>query len=96
MSALNEEEINERLEKHHDWTVEDGALHREFKFEGFPAAMAFMVQASRQIDAMNHHPEWSNVYNVVDVRLTSHDEGGITDRDFTLAGIFDELASPTA
>lgn len=95
MTAFNDEEISERLAQHPDWDRDGDALHRRFEFDGFPAAMAFMVQASRQIDAMNHHPEWSNVYNVVEVRLTSHDAGGVTDKDFTLAGILDDLADST-
>lgn len=96
MSAFSEEEINKRLGDHREWTLVDGALHRQFEFDDFPAAMAFMVRASRQIDALNHHPEWSNVYNKVDVRLISHDQGGVTDKDFTLVGIFDDLADPSA
>lgn len=92
MTAFNDEEISERLTQHPNWERDGDVIHRRFEFAGFPAAMAFMVQASRQIDALNHHPEWSNVYNVVEVRLTSHDAGGVTDKDFTLAGILDDLA----
>jgi len=96
MRAFTEDEITTRLHDLPGWSLEDGALHRVFEFDGFPAAIGFMVQASRRIDAMNHHPEWSNVYNKVDVRLTSHDAGGVTESDFELARVLDELADPAA
>ena len=96
MDAFSEKEIRERLGQLPGWSLEDGALHRVFEFDGFPAAIGFMVQASRRIDAMNHHPEWSNIYNKVDVRLTSHDAGGITESDIELARVLDELADPAA
>jgi 4a-hydroxytetrahydrobiopterin dehydratase len=51
-----------------------------------------MNRAAGPIDEMNHHPEWTNVYNRVEVRLTSHDTGAVTDRDIRLAGVLDELA----
>lgn len=65
---------------------EDGtAIERRFEFAGFPAAIAWMTRAAFEAERMNHHPEWTNVYNRVDVRLTSHDTGGLTERDFELA-----------
>ena len=52
-----------------------------------------MAAARPLIDELNHHPEWTNVYNRIDVRLNSHDVGGVTDRDFKLAGLLDELTN---
>jgi len=95
MTAFSEDEIIKRLDDFPGWSLDDGVLHRVFEFDGFPAAIGFMVQASRRIDALNHHPEWTNVYNKVDVRLTSHDAGGVTASDFELARVLDELAEPT-
>lgn len=69
------------------WTVEDSgnAIQRQFKFKDFPAALGWMVQMGVIAERMNHHPEWSNVYNRVEVRLTTHDAGGLTKLDLQLA-----------
>ena len=69
------------------WSLaEDGkAIGRTFKFRTFRDALAWMVRAGFEAEAMDHHPEWRNVYNRVDVRLTTHDTGGLTDKDFELA-----------
>ena len=64
----------------------DGAaIRREFEFDDFVRAWGFMSMAAIRAEKMNHHPEWSNVYGTVDVTLTSHDSGGVTDRDLKLA-----------
>ena len=70
-----------------DWTLEEGghAITRRFVFRDFNAAFGFMAQVALHAERHDHHPEWSNVYNRVDVRLTTHDTGGLTERDFTLA-----------
>ena len=69
------------------WTLsEDGkAIHKSFKFKNFRAAMAWMVRAAFEAEQMDHHPEWFNVYNRVDVKLTTHDTGGLTEKDINLA-----------
>lgn len=67
------------------WKIVDGKLHREFQFADFIAAFGFMSQVALAAEAMNHHPEWFNVYNRVVVDLTTHDAAGITARDFKLA-----------
>jgi 4a-hydroxytetrahydrobiopterin dehydratase len=74
------------------WTENGNAITKTFEFADFAAAIAFMNRAAGPIDEMNHHPEWTNVYNRVEVRLTSHDTGGVTDRDIRLAGVLDGLA----
>jgi 4a-hydroxytetrahydrobiopterin dehydratase len=74
------------------WTEDGNAITKTFEFADFAAAIAFMNRAAGPIDEMNHHPEWTNVYNRVEVRLTSHDTGGVTDRDIRLAGVLDGLA----
>lgn len=70
-----------------DWTLEEGghAITRRFVLRDFNAAFGFMTQVALHAERHDHHPEWSNVYNRVDVRLTTHDAGGLTERDFTLA-----------
>ena len=67
------------------WEIANGKLHREFVFGNFVEAFGFMTQAALVAEAMNHHPEWCNVYKTVTVDLISHDVGGLTDRDFDLA-----------
>ncbi len=69
------------------WTLEDGekAIRKSFKFKDFRQAMAWMLRAAFEAEAADHHPEWSNVYNRVEVRLTTHDAGGLTAKDIQLA-----------
>ena len=74
------------------WTVQDGKLHREFKFADFAHAIGFMTVAAIGIEKANHHPEWFNVYNRVRVDLTTHDSGGITQKDADLAQTLEKIA----
>ena len=67
------------------WNVVDGRLHREFEFADFVEAFGFMASVALVAEKMDHHPEWSNVYNKVVVDLWSHDVSAITDRDHQLA-----------
>jgi 4a-hydroxytetrahydrobiopterin dehydratase len=72
--------------------VKDAKLHREYKFADFPHAFGFMATAAPSIEKKNHHPEWSNVYNRVTVDLTTHDSGGITQKDVDLATLLESIA----
>ena len=69
------------------WTLADdrGAISRTFVFKNFSEAFAFMTRAALAAEKLDHHPEWSNVYKTVEVRLTTHDAGGLTPLDFELA-----------
>jgi 4a-hydroxytetrahydrobiopterin dehydratase len=78
------------------WKVKDAKLHRDFKFPDFAHAIGFMATAAVLIEKMNHHPEWSNVYNRVSVDLTTHDSGGITNKDVELAKLLDGIGSKLA
>mgnify|MGYP006287119663 CR=1 FL=1 len=75
------------------WTeTDDGkAIARRYKFGNFKEAMAWMVRAAFEAEALDHHPEWSNVYNTVSVKLTTHDTGGLTEKDIALAERFEAL-----
>ena len=77
------------------WTLEDGgkALLRRFEFKDFSAAFGFIAQVALYAEKVDHHPEFTNVWNRVDFRLTSHDAGGITDRDRKLAERINALAA---
>ncbi|MEM1160930.1 MAG: 4a-hydroxytetrahydrobiopterin dehydratase [Pseudomonadota bacterium] len=72
-------------------TTDGKAIEKSFRFSTFRDALAWMVRASFEIEAVNHHPEWSNVYNRIEVRLTTHDAGGLTEKDIDLAKVLDGL-----
>jgi len=80
------------------WAAGDDAITRTYRFRDFGSAFAFMTRVAIHAEAANHHPEWSNVWNRVEVRLTTHDAGGVTQKDIDLARFMDEAASglPTA
>ncbi|MGI9535868.1 MAG: 4a-hydroxytetrahydrobiopterin dehydratase [Desulfocapsaceae bacterium] len=90
-ATLNE--IDEFLTTHTNWTVDEGKLQRLFTFRSFREAFGFMTEAAFVAESSNHHPEWSNVYNRVTVQLATHDAGGITEKDFDLAGKMEVIAS---
>ena len=89
---LGDDEVAKRIDKLDGWELADGKLHREFKFDDFARAFGFMASAAIEADKMDHHPEWSNVYNKVSVDLTTHSEDGITELDFELAKRMNALA----
>ena len=68
------------------------AIHKEFKFKDFNAAFGFMSRVALMAEKMDHHPEWFNVYNKVEITLSTHDAGGLSERDINLAGFIDALA----
>ena len=74
------------------WTESDGALHRDFEFDDFRDAFAFMTRVAFIAEDLDHHPDWSNVYNRVSITLTTHDAGNtVTDRDRVMSEAIDEL-----
>ncbi len=77
------------------WKMASGrdAIERSFKFKDFNAAFGFMTRAALVAEQMNHHPEWFNVWNRVDVALSTHDAGGLTELDVKLAEAMDRIAS---
>lgn len=88
---LSDNEIESRLSALDGWSLAGGKLERELKFADFTRAFGFMASAAIEAEKMNHHPEWSNVYNKVKVQLVTHEAGGVTDLDFTLAKRMNEL-----
>ena len=89
---LSQEEIDEELKNLPGWSVVNDKLHREIQFDSFNQAFGFMTMAAMEIEKMNHHPEWFNVYNKLVIELTTHDAGGITRNDINLARILNSLA----
>jgi 4a-hydroxytetrahydrobiopterin dehydratase len=90
-AILPDEEIARRLELLPDWMLRDGKLYREFRFTSFAEAFGFMASVAIVAQELDHHPDWTNSYDRVAVSLNSHDVGGISERDFTLAERMEKL-----
>lgn len=95
MKRLSGTELSMRLAKATGWVRVDGrdAISRTFVFVDFSAAFGFMARAALAAEKLDHHPEWSNVWNKVEVTLATHDAGGLTELDFALAEAMDKIAS---
>ena len=91
IERLSAEKIQQGLDSLSGWEWEDDKIHRRFLFDDFNQAFGFMSRVALCAEAMNHHPEWSNVYNRVDIWLTTHDAGGLSALDFELAGHIERL-----
>ncbi len=91
MPLLSETELSLALRDLHDWRLRDGKLARSFEFADFSAAFGFMCRVALLAERRDHHPEWRNSYNRVDIELLSHDLGGISERDTELAAAIDSL-----
>ena len=90
-ALLTPEEINQLGLDLPDWRVNQKRLCRQWKFKNFIEAFGFMSRVALLAEAMNHHPEWSNVYATVKIELTTHDLGGLSDRDRDLAMAINNL-----
>ncbi|GAB4355225.1 MAG: 4a-hydroxytetrahydrobiopterin dehydratase [Oricola sp.] len=92
---LDRETIAQRLQSLDGWTLADdgGAIRKSFAFRTFRKAFAFMTEVAMVAERMNHHPEWTNVYNRVEVVLTTHDAGGVSELDLELAAAMDKAAA---
>ncbi len=88
---LSGSEIAKSLSSLPGWSRSGGKLHREFVFRDFSEAFGFMARAALAAEKMDHHPDWSNVWNRVTVTLSTHDAGGITELDFELAQAMNRL-----
>jgi 4a-hydroxytetrahydrobiopterin dehydratase len=88
------QDIESFLQKYTGWKMAEGrsALQKSFKFSDFNQAFGFMARVALVAEQLNHHPEWFNVYNRVDVTLSTHDAGGVTELDFKLAEFMESAA----
>jgi 4a-hydroxytetrahydrobiopterin dehydratase len=93
MKKLSEAEINLKLEAFDGWELNDNALETTFEFQNFKEAFTLMTRIAFECEAQNHHPDWSNVYNRLHIRLSTHDAGGVTEKDFKLAKTIEALVS---
>jgi len=92
MALLNATEIQAALDSLPGWSIQNDKLHRDYQFPDFVHAFGFMATSAIAIEALEHHPEWSNVWNRVSIDLTTHDSGGITAKDVILANKLEAIA----
>lgn len=93
MTSFTDAQIEEALDQLPGWSQEGEAIVKTYEFADFRAALDFMNRAAGPIEEMDHHPEWTNVYDRVDIRLNSHDVGGVTERDLRLAKVIERVAN---
>ncbi len=92
MPVLSEDEIRTRLKALAGWELGDGAIRKEYRFDTFPQAVAFVVAVGFAAEAATHHPDLDVRYNRVRVELSTHSEGGVTEKDVELAAAIEGLA----
>jgi len=95
-ARLDDEALREALCSLPEWRLDEGKLRRDFRFEDFSQAFAFMTRCALVAERLDHHPEWFNVYDRVRVHLVTHDAGGISELDVELARAMDRFAKPRA
>jgi 4a-hydroxytetrahydrobiopterin dehydratase len=95
IQKLTSEERSAQLAQLHGWVAVAGrdAIQRQFKFADFNEAFGFMTRVAIKAQEMDHHPEWSNVYNKVEITLSTHEANGLTERDISLARFIDQIAT---
>ena len=91
MKKLTDIEIAKKITSLEDWDFYDNALHTDFEFDNFKDCMSAMNRIAFECEALNHHPEWTNSYNTLDIKLTTHDAHGVTLLDFKLASIINQI-----
>lgn len=89
---MNAAAVSEALAQLSDWRGDESAIRRDFLFADFNEAFAFLTRIALLSEKMNHHAEWSGVYNQVHIRLSTHDAGGVTERDIKMAKAIDGFA----
>ena len=89
---LSDQEIQKEVGKLGGWKVVNGKINKTFEFDDFVQAFGFMTRVAMEAEKMNHHPEWFNVYNRVEVTLTTHDADGLSARDAAMARAMEGFA----
>lgn len=93
MKKLTEDEIQSKLESFEGWSYSENAIHTSFEFENFKEAFTLMTRIAFEAEAQQHHPDWTNVYNQLEITLSSHDAGGVTEKDFKMAKAIEEIVN---
>lgn len=88
---LTEAQIQDRMADLPEWEYEDDAIHTSLEFENFREVFSTMTRIAFEAERLQHHPEWSNVYNELNISLSTHDAGGVTEKDFDLAHAIEDI-----
>ncbi|WP_417876889.1 4a-hydroxytetrahydrobiopterin dehydratase [Winogradskyella sediminis] len=88
---LDDATIEKKLLQFPDWDYYNNAIHSEFEFDNFKDCFSVMSRIAFECEAQNHHPNWSNVYNVLKISLSTHDVGGVSQKDFKLAEAIENI-----
>jgi len=94
MKKLSEEDIEKNLLHFPDWDYYDNAIHAEFEFENFKDCFSAMSRIAFECEALNHHPNWTNIYNVLTISLSTHDVNGVSEKDFKLIEAIETIVEP--
>ena len=95
MKKLSEDEIQNKLNDLDGWTYAKDAIHTSFQFENFKEAFTVMTRIAFEAEAQQHHPNWGNVYNQLEISLSTHDADGVTEKDFKLARTIEQIIEAT-
>lgn len=90
---LSKEEIQEKLDQIEGWEYHDNSIQTTFEFKDFKDAFSVMTRIAFEAELQEHHPNWSNTYNTLEISLSTHDAGGVTEKDFTLAKSIEKIIS---
>ncbi len=85
MEKMTDNEIEKALQGLQGWSLNNGSISKSFKFKDFKEAFSTMTRIAFECEAQNHHPNWENVYNTLNIALNTHDVGGVTQKDIRLA-----------
>jgi 4a-hydroxytetrahydrobiopterin dehydratase len=91
MKKMTEAAIEKRMADFPAWEYSDGGIHTTLEFENFKDAFAMMTRIAFEAERLNHHPDWTNVYNKLSISLSTHDADGLTEKDFQLAEFIQEM-----
>ena len=91
MEKLSDSAIQQQMDNLTGWELVDDGIEKSFVFRDFKEAFSIMTRIAMECEVRNHHPEWSNVYNRLNIRFSTHDAGGLTDSDFNLARTVDAI-----